>query len=838
MKRFIGLKGLSLLLVALMFMPLSVKIAPSFAAEQRVTIISSQGWLESAYVEWQAYSGADFYNVYFKKSDGEYQKLEDALVRTYPGYFRADALGLVAGEYIFKVVPTVNNTEISEAAAETAVLSVIAHNRDGFAFSDKSVTGTSSGAYNDDGSLRADADVIYLTNGNKDTVMINDNPELGVGIVEILAIREAKKITTTLNIRVIGCVTDPEKIDNTNHTVRFINTQNVTLEGVGDDAVIHGWIITLKRTQNFEIRNLAFMYGGEGADASAIVLDTDNKNVWMHNCDFFYGAPGKDADQVKGDGAIDFKSKSDYISISYNHYWDMGKTCVSGGPWEVSNVDDERAKVNTTYHHNWFDHSDSRHPRCVAGNNHVYNNYYDGNAMYGIGAAVKTSVFSENNYYRNCSRPMIIASQGSDCWDEATQSYKTKGTLSGQIGGMIKSYGDVIIGAKRFFDQNTMPHPGHFDAYTAASRDEVVPDTTCAYSGGATYNNFDTNSEIMYDYEVDTPDEAVEKIKKYAGRVDGGDFKWEFDNSVDDTDHGIIQGLLEGLTNYKQGVIAVANGAIPVEAEVIPTASPDPNATATPIVTPQPTPNIGDMLDMPIGAVSYAMDWFGGQNMSEGDMSSDYYVACYKGKGNSYKSNSFNSGDITITRGYQVKQLGARSFYCKPAQECMVTVYFYSSGVNSLGLYTNATQSEPVGSYTPDKGGDYAYTYHFTEVGSPLYFAGVEGDLYIAGIAIDGVESSFDYSVKNASFDISGKLSVELAYNGAAQDMKAKLIVAEYHEGEPILENMKTFDISGDMIHDLDYTKNDNTTVKLFILDNMNNIRPLMESVRLWSRSK
>ena len=26
---------------------------------------------------------------------------------------------------------------------------------------------------------------------------------------------------------------------------------------------------------------------------------------------------------------------------------------------------------------NWFDHSDSRHPRCVAGSAHIYNNYYD-----------------------------------------------------------------------------------------------------------------------------------------------------------------------------------------------------------------------------------------------------------------------------------------------------------------------------------------------------------------------------------------------------------------------------------------------------------------------------
>ena len=88
-------------------------------------------------------------------------------------------------------------------------------------------------------------------------------------------------------------------------------------------------------------------------------------------------------DQVKGDGSIDIKSRSDYITSSYNHFWDSGKACVAGGVWESKNPDDPEAKVNITYHHNWFDHSDSRHPRCVAGNTHVYNNYYDGVAKYG-----------------------------------------------------------------------------------------------------------------------------------------------------------------------------------------------------------------------------------------------------------------------------------------------------------------------------------------------------------------------------------------------------------------------------------------------------------------------
>ena len=99
-----------------------------------------------------------------------------------------------------------------------------------------------------------------------------------------LAYRESKKIKTTLCIRLIGRVDEPALTDN--HTVRFITRVNITLEGVGDDALIYGWIITLKRSSNFEMRNFGMMYGGEGTTGSAVVLDTDNKNFWAHNCDF------------------------------------------------------------------------------------------------------------------------------------------------------------------------------------------------------------------------------------------------------------------------------------------------------------------------------------------------------------------------------------------------------------------------------------------------------------------------------------------------------------------------------------------------------------------------
>lgn len=122
-----------------------------------------------------------------------------------------------------------------------------------------------------------------------------------------------------LDVRIVGKIEMPAEVSN--YMLAFQNMKNVTIEGIGEDATVHGWGFSFKRCQNFEVRNIGIMwYGGVGGDGDGLSLDTENKNFWVHNCDFFYGAPGKDSDQVKGDGAIDLKSRSDYITMDYCHF--------------------------------------------------------------------------------------------------------------------------------------------------------------------------------------------------------------------------------------------------------------------------------------------------------------------------------------------------------------------------------------------------------------------------------------------------------------------------------------------------------------------------------------
>ncbi len=547
----------------------------ALAATTNVTFTKSGGWLESAYAEWSPVSGANGYNVYYKlaaASDSQYLKLDGQLVRQYPTYFRADALGLTAGSYVLKVVPTASGVEILSAAATTTTLTVKAHTREGFAFSAQSPMKTGSGGYNNNGTVPSNAQIIYITSKTANTVTLDvitsSSGKLTTytGLVNILSGRQKGYDKTPLIIRLIGQVKGADISGlNSSGYIQVKGCYNITIEGVGQDATVYQWGMLVRSAHNIEIRNLGIMLFPD----DAISLDTDNQNIWVHNNDIFYGAPGSDADQVKGDGSCDVKGFSDYITVSYNHFWDSGKASLCG-------MSDSQ-EFHVTYHHNWFDHSDSRHPRIRVGTVHVYNNYFDGVSKYGVGNTNGGSAFVEANYFRNCKYPMLISMQGTDIYGGS------QGTFSSEPGGINKAYNNKVEGATRLVYHTS--DSTQFDAYLASSRNEVVSSTYKTVNGGNTYNNFDTAS-TMYAYTPDAPDNVKTAVTSYAGRVNGGDFKWTF-TAADDTDSGVNAALKQAITNYVSPLVATP----------VTSATPTPAATATPTATvkvsPTPTATTG-----------------------------------------------------------------------------------------------------------------------------------------------------------------------------------------------------------------------------------------------------
>jgi pectate lyase len=544
----------------------TVLCAPYLLYSQSVAITEATGWLESAFVKWTPVSGVDSYNVYYTGGGISNKKIDTQLIRSYGTYMRADVMGLAAGTYTIKVVPVTSGVE--GTATETSTVTVLSHDRTGFAFDG----GRVPGAYKADGTPKDGAVVLYITENNKNTVSMsvtgaNANP--CVGLQTILDGFKKGKDTRPLIVRLIGSISDLSYmlggdlvIENNNNASSYI-----TFEGVGNDAVANGWGLRIKSGSNIEVRNLGFM-NCDSSEGDDVGLQQDNDHIWVHNCDLFYGNAGSDADQIKGDGSMDCK-KSTYITFSYNHFWDNGK-CNLLGLSEGTTTG-----LYITYHHNWYDHSDSRHPRVRYYSAHVYNNYFDGNAKYGTGSTLGSSVFVEGNYYRNCKHPMMISMQGTDVWNETTKKNdpNNMGTFSGEDGGIIKAYNntfDASVGTNNmrfvaYGDVSTsynisgvISSTVDFDAYLVSNRADLVPATVKSYQGSNTYNNFDTDGSLYVKNLVpDVPEIAKTKVIQYSGRVTGGDFTWTFSNSSDDASYAVNTGLKSALTNYKTTLVSV-----------------------------------------------------------------------------------------------------------------------------------------------------------------------------------------------------------------------------------------------------------------------------------------
>ncbi len=528
--------------------------------EGKVNITEAKGWLESAYVKWMPFANATSYIVYIKGGQyAEWTKLDDQLVRNYGTYGRADAVGLLAGsDYAFKVVPLFANAATpSEANAnEASGISVRNYDRAGYAHFNYSGVG----AYDDNGQLKSGAKVFYVTKNTAKTISTNvagaeQNP--CVGLQAIIDAYQKGVDKTPIAFRFVGMV-DVSDIGSYSSSEEGLQIKgknadselNITIEGIGDDATIKGFGFLVRNAKSVEFRNFGIIRCMD----DGISLDTDNSNIWIHNIDVFYGKHGS-GDHAKGDGAIDVKSDSKYVTVSYCRYWDTGKSNMFG-------MKNESGPNYISYHHNWFDHSDSRHPRVRTMTVHVYNNFFDNVAKYGVGATTGASVFVENNYFLKTKKPILSSRQGTDAQGD--------GTFSGENGGMIKACGnyfDRSIANFKYFTQKNPAATG-YDAYETDSREEQVPSSEVTKVGGTSYNNFDTNPSLIYSYTPDAADEVPAIVTGFygAGRLNHGDFSYTFKDNVgnDDSDSAydsILGSLLDNYTSTLIGIFGDENSS-------------------------------------------------------------------------------------------------------------------------------------------------------------------------------------------------------------------------------------------------------------------------------------
>ncbi|MBD9726233.1 pectate lyase [Streptomyces caniscabiei] len=170
---------------------------------------------------------------------------------------------------------------------------------------------------------------------------------------------------------------------------------NKTIIGVGSSAVINGGGLEFYRSFNVIVRNIRFT----DAEDDAISVGRESHHIWIDHNEFV--APL--------DGAVDVVRAAEYVTVSWNWFNKTDKSMLLGH--SDGNGSQDAGKLKVSIHHNFFDGSRQRHPRVRFGEPvHVYNNYYKGNAIYGVASTMNAGVVVEGNHFEGVPHPCYSAS--------------------------------------------------------------------------------------------------------------------------------------------------------------------------------------------------------------------------------------------------------------------------------------------------------------------------------------------------------------------------------------------------------------------------------------------
>ncbi|MGN0318681.1 MAG: polysaccharide lyase, partial [Lachnospira sp.] len=460
------------------------------ATTSSVTFQKVGGWYETIYAEINGVSDADVTGVSYSGTMNGSLTGDDLnyLVRNSGGLVRIDIPGLKAGNYSLSV--TTSSGTITQND-----ITVLEYDRSGYAHYNYT---SGVGAYNDDGTLKDNAIVVYVTEENKNIVSVTSKDGTTVtGIGHILnssgrdngdgltpkggtpnnnnsIMRRLADDGTPLVVRIIGTVSTPDGVtkkasldyggflkDNGNMAA-IQSGKDVTIEGIGTDATIDGWGIHFmcqsdypQYGKSFETRNLSFVnvpedcVGMDGGQSNG-TLTYPVERIWVHHCAFHVPTVDNptEEDKAHGDGACDFK-KGQYFTNSYCFYDGYNKTNLLGG-------NDDNVQYNLTYHHNYWKNCQQRMPLARHANIHMYNNYFYGAGSYCMEVRMNAYIFAEYNIYEKCNNPASIKA------------------------GAIKSYNNT------------------FSNCTGTNGATIVTDKSKTVSSSNKYANFDTNSSLSY----------------------------------------------------------------------------------------------------------------------------------------------------------------------------------------------------------------------------------------------------------------------------------------------------------------------------------------------------
>jgi len=487
----------------------------------------AQAYNEGAYILFEASSkdAASNSTISYSADGTSWTNIDKDLIRydSDAKIARADILGLKAGSYVVKV----NN---GEKVSTSSTLNVSADDRSGYAHFNNT---TGVGAYNNDGTLKNNAVVVYVNEANKNTVQANGY----TGIANIL--KNQSKSSKPLSIRIIGTVgaamwasptystssyneattstirgnngsylelknyeesallntfnvldeSKYSKLNNLTNKIKYDSSKkefdsyynmlditsasNVTVEGIGTDATIAQWGFTWKNSSSIEVKNLTFTDYPEDA------------------CAF----EGSADDLATGTTALDVnKLTSGYYWI-HNNTFNIGKNnwdvCSEHDKGDGDGSTDIKKIRNATYSYNKYIGTHKTglvggSEKHVSANLTFHHNYYTG-CKSRMPYARQANMHMYNNYYDSSTGTTMQIYAGAyafieNCYfknDKKTFEFNNKGYTT----PAVKSYNNIFNGSKNY----------------DISGVSIVTDRAQTVENGNIFNkNFDTDSSFFY----------------------------------------------------------------------------------------------------------------------------------------------------------------------------------------------------------------------------------------------------------------------------------------------------------------------------------------------------
>ncbi|MBQ4284189.1 MAG: Ig-like domain-containing protein, partial [Lachnospira sp.] len=497
---------------------------PAVAHAAAATVTSVGGWNETLYMELSGVSDSNVTAVSYSGASTGSLTGDDLkyLVRDVDGRVRIDIPGLKPGTY------SVSVTTSSGTVTQSGIV-VTEQDRSGYAHFNYT---EGVGAYKDDGTLKDNAIVLYVTDENKNTITLSHKGVTVTGIGNILnSVGEDTGSGTTskggkpntnqgilkllaldnipLVVRFVGCVSNTglyksgtfnasstpkvdgltiyDSLDNggsvgdNGHMARMKSAKNVTLEGIGTDATIDGWGFHFMCEsayadlgKSFEVRNLTFIntpedaVGMEGVQAGTSASSAISASV--ERC--WVHNCSFYVPNISSPAESDKSEGDGSVDFKRGQYFTASYNYYEGcHKTNLIGSSDSSIQYNLTYHHNVYKYVESRGPLARNANIHMYNNAFIGQTSYAMDARANSFIFSESNIFYMCKNPQTTG------------------------GGVIKSYNDS------------------FASYIGDKAGVVVDDKTtnvsnsCKYTyGGIDYSKFETDSKLSYiptgDYKV------------------------------------------------------------------------------------------------------------------------------------------------------------------------------------------------------------------------------------------------------------------------------------------------------------------------------------------------